>query len=85
MVDRPTPVEEFHARVEAYLEATGMSAARLGLVVCKDASFVFDLRAGREPRFSTIEKVDAFMREHPNGEGKDGAPETGSAACASGS
>jgi hypothetical protein len=64
----PTPLEKFRATVEAYLTRTGIAPATFGLLVCKDQSFVFDLlRDHREPRFSTIEKVEAFMRAHPEG------------------
>jgi hypothetical protein len=77
MVDRPTPFEEFHARVEAYLKRTGMAAARFGLLACGDQNFVFDLREGRrDPRLSTVEKIDGFMRTHrtPDGMAEEGRP-----------
>jgi hypothetical protein len=68
MVDRPIPIREFHERVEAYLARTGITPSRFGLMACRDQSFVFDLREGkREPRHSTIDLVDRFMAEHPNG------------------
>jgi hypothetical protein len=61
------PITEFKSRVEAYLVRTRMSERRFGKFSCNDSSFVADLRGGREPRFSTIEKVDAFMTDHPDG------------------
>jgi hypothetical protein len=84
MAERPTPIVEFCARVEAYLAHTGMAPARFGLLACRDQSFVFDLREGkREPRLSTIDKVDEFMTAHPNGEcaGKGETTEAMKAAC----
>jgi homoserine dehydrogenase len=79
MVEGPTLLNKFRGAVEAYLEQTGMSPTRFGMLACRDQSFVFDLRDGREPRFSTIEKVEGFMREHPGGETEKPA------ACAAGS
>lgn len=54
-------IEKFKERVEAFIASSGMSGYNLGKRACNDGSFVEDLRAGREPRFSTIRKVDKFM------------------------
>jgi len=51
----------FKSRVDAFLALAGMSASRFGTLACGDSAFVIDLKAGREPRFSTIAKVDKFM------------------------
>lgn len=52
-------------RVDAFLARTGMAQAAFGDHACNDRSFVADLRSGtREPRLSTIEKVDRFMAEY---------------------
>jgi hypothetical protein len=78
MNTQPKPLEAFLARVENYLASTGMAPARFGELAVNDPCFVSDvLREGREPRFSTIEKVEAFMREHPNGEPEKPAAVTG--------
>ena len=70
MSPRLTPLEEFHSRVEDYLKRTGLAASSFGQLAVNDSSFVEDLRAGREPRFSTIGRVDQFMTEHPDGPAK---------------
>lgn len=59
-----SPIAEFIGRIESFLERTGMAPSRLGDLACNDSAFVIDLRAGREPRFSTMKKVDAFMTEY---------------------
>jgi hypothetical protein len=87
MAERPTALAEFHKRVEAYLSRTGMKPSLFGLLACKDQSFVSDLGNGREPKLSTIERVDQFMRDHPDGAGwPDGngsgsTPESGREGC----
>lgn len=59
-----TVIEQFIGRIDAFLERSGMSPTAFGLAVCNDGSFVTDLRAGdREPRLSTIERVDCYIRE----------------------
>lgn len=58
-------VVEFIARIDAFLERTGMAQAAFGEMACKDRSFVADLKSGsREPRLSTIEKVEKWMAEY---------------------
>lgn len=59
------PVEECKAEVEAYLKASGLSATRLGADALGDPRFVHQLRDGREPRFSTLEKLRGWMAENP--------------------
>lgn len=54
-------LQRFLADVEAHLVETGLTPTAFGTKAAGDPNFVFDLRAGREPRFSTIEKVRAFM------------------------
>lgn len=56
-------LDEFKARVEAFLIERRVSAREFGHRACKDASFVFDLRDGREPRASTMSKVDRWMQD----------------------
>jgi 2,4-dienoyl-CoA reductase-like NADH-dependent reductase (Old Yellow Enzyme family) len=50
--------------VEIYLREERVSAARLGRDALGDPSFVRQLRRGREPRQSTVQKVRAYMRTH---------------------
>ena len=47
--------------VEKFLRNSDMPATRFGREAVKDPRFVFDLRRGREPRPSTIERVRAFL------------------------
>jgi len=55
------PLDEFRAKVEEFISSTGMAPSTFGDKACKDFNFVADLRDGREPRFSTISKVEDFM------------------------
>jgi len=47
--------------VEKFLKTSNMPAARFGREAMGDPRFVFDLRRGREPRASTIERVRSFL------------------------
>jgi hypothetical protein len=53
------------AEIERYLAITGISATRFGIRAANDPRFVFDLRAGREPRSPTIRRVTEFMSKPP--------------------
>jgi hypothetical protein len=65
---QPKALTAFIRRVEAYLRHTGMQAANFGKASVNDPNFVLDLRAGkRQPRLSTMERVDQFMRDNPDG------------------
>lgn len=60
-------VERFQAEIETFLAETGMTATGFGFNACRDNSFVFELRSGREPSIKTMAKVRAWMagqREH---------------------
>ncbi|HEY0115645.1 MAG TPA: hypothetical protein VGB54_07975 [Allosphingosinicella sp.] len=48
-------------RIERHLRATGTPAARFGRESLGDPRFVFDLRAGREPRPETERRVEAWI------------------------
>jgi len=48
-------------KIEKYLRATGMPPTRFGRECLGDPGFVFDLRAGREPRSYTATRVSAFI------------------------
>ena len=51
-------------RVEKYLRATRTPPTRFGREALGDSRFVFDLREGREPRSTTVERVLAFLETH---------------------
>ena len=51
--------------VEKYLKSNNTPAARFGREAMGDPHFVFDLRRGREPRASTVERVRAFLAIGP--------------------
>jgi hypothetical protein len=48
--------------VEKFLRANNTPAARFGREAMGDPRFVFDLRRGREPRPSTVQRVKAFLQ-----------------------
>ena len=48
-------------RIERHLDATGMPPTRFGRETVGDPRFVFDLRAGREPRPETTRRVAAWL------------------------
>lgn len=48
-------------RIERHLDATGMPPTRFGRETVGDPRFVFDLRAGREPRDETTRRVSAWL------------------------
>lgn len=56
-------LDRFISDVEAYLSKEKIKPTAFGLRAAGDPNFVFDLRTGREPRRSTIEKVRSFMTE----------------------
>lgn len=56
-------LEAFRATVEEFLERSGMSATRLGVLTVKDPKFVHDLREGRSPSMATADRVLAFIKE----------------------
>jgi 2,4-dienoyl-CoA reductase-like NADH-dependent reductase (Old Yellow Enzyme family) len=50
-------------QIERYLDETQLSATRFGRMAVRDPRFVHDLRAGREPRYATRERVKAFLSQ----------------------
>lgn len=48
-------------QVEKYLKSSGMPPSRFGRQSLGDPRFVFDLRAGREPRPKTEVRVRSFI------------------------
>jgi len=59
------------AEIRQFCEATGTSKSALGWQAVNDPSFVHGLERGREPRFSTIQKVRRYMADRLNGAGHD--------------
>lgn len=49
--------------VERFLRQNGTPATRFGRDAMGDPRFVFDLRNGRDPRPSTVERVLAYLEE----------------------
>ena len=47
--------------VEKFLRDSKVPAARFGRDLMRDPRFVFDLRNGREPRSSTVNRVRAYL------------------------
>ena len=47
--------------VEKFLNRSQTAPTRFGRDVVGDPRFVFDLRRGREPRPTTVERVRAFL------------------------
>lgn len=50
-------IDTFKSTVEAFIANNNLTPTRFGKEFVGDPLFVFQLREGREPRFSTREKV----------------------------
>lgn len=50
--------------IDAFLAEASMSPTAFGQRALNDPAFVPNLRAGRDPKWSTVERVREFMREH---------------------
>jgi 2,4-dienoyl-CoA reductase-like NADH-dependent reductase (Old Yellow Enzyme family) len=48
-------------RVEHYLRQSGMAATTFGRRVARDPRLVHDLRRGREPGRSMIDRIETFI------------------------
>lgn len=57
----PTP-EDLLDMIETHLQHAGIGASSFGMSAVGDPNFVRNLRAGREPRRKTVERVLAFLR-----------------------
>ena len=55
------PAETLRTEVERFLIRTDTSPTAFGIRALKDPRFVWSLRAGREPRFSTIKRVMDYI------------------------
>ncbi len=58
-----TDIASFRQAVEAFIAARGWTPTRFGREVAGDPLFVFDLRAGREPRSETRARILKAMQE----------------------
>lgn len=47
--------------IEAFLNRTGMSATAFGAKALNDPPFVQQLRDGRDPKMSTVDRIRDFM------------------------
>ena len=54
----------FLADIEGYLTAAGMDPTTFGKRAMKDPQFVFDLRKGRVPSATTLDRVWGWMRDN---------------------
>ena len=59
-------------KIERHLKATAIPPSRFGREAAHDPRFVFDLRNGREPRGTTVERVLAFMAGPHDSAGRRG-------------
>lgn len=55
--------EQFLARIEGFIEATGFKASEFGRQALGDPNFVLNLRRGRSPTLATADRVLAFIAE----------------------
>jgi len=56
-------LEEFLRLVEAFLQRHEWTPTRFGRQLAADPQFVFDLRAGRQPRLETRQRITVAMKE----------------------
>jgi 2,4-dienoyl-CoA reductase-like NADH-dependent reductase (Old Yellow Enzyme family) len=52
-------------KVEEHIKRRRMPPTRFGREAVGDPRFVFDLRAGREPRSATVDKVNRYIDRFP--------------------
>jgi hypothetical protein len=58
------PAEALLAEIDLFLERTGTAPTAFGKAALSDPNFVWHLRAGREPRFNTAQRVRDFIASH---------------------
>jgi len=61
-MDNPTQI--LLADIDQFLERSGMRPSVFGDKAVKDPNFVRNLRAGREPRFGTTQRVRDLMAQY---------------------
>lgn len=57
-----TPTQSLLAEIEAFCADRVVSRTAFGLAAVNDPNFFSDLESGREPRWATIARVRAAMR-----------------------
>lgn len=55
--------QELLTKIDDFLAQSGVSAVQLGKEALNDPAFVYDLRAGREPRRATAQKVLEYIEQ----------------------
>lgn len=55
-------LHDWLTRIQEFLDRHRMSKSRFGLESVGDRSLIPQLEAGRDCRFSTIARIDAYMR-----------------------
>lgn len=58
------PTQTLTEEIEAFLNRNSMSPVTFGRKALKDPHFVRDLRAGRDVKLSTAQRVQDFIRNH---------------------
>jgi hypothetical protein len=57
-----TEYASFRAKIEAFLERTGMAESRFGRDVMRDSKFYYSLRKHkRSPTLRTVQRVEKFI------------------------
>lgn len=57
--------DEFLSEINAYCHAAGMAVTPFGTAAVGDPGFVPRLKRGGDVTLRVVEKVRAFMRDHP--------------------
>lgn len=57
--------DEFLAEIDTYCRETGMAVTPFGTAAVGDPGFVPRLKRGGDVTLRVVEKVRAFMRDHP--------------------
>ena len=61
------PHEALRAEISAFCDARGITKTAFGVSALGDPGFVAGLDAGREPRWSTMQKVREWMAQQERG------------------
>lgn len=69
--------DDFRARVEAHLAASGTKPTEFGRAAVGDPCFVLNLRRGRSPKLATVDRVLAFIAVARAGEAQTTPPRPG--------
>lgn len=61
------PHDALKTEIHRFCEARGVTKTALGVAALGDPGFVAGLESGREPRWSTVQKVRAWMAQQEAG------------------